>query len=55
LYIIIPTTQIKELENTKAFANEKEFVTLVRSCLKVNGEDRPSAASGLETFKKLGL
>ena len=53
--VYILTTQIKELENTKPFTNEKEFITLVRNCLQVKGEDRPSAASCVEAFKKLLL
>ena len=38
------TTKIKELEATKPFSDDKDFTNLVRDCLQVDPEKRPSAA-----------
>ena len=50
--IHIKFLQIKELENTKPFSSEKEFLKLISSCLQVNGDARPTAPSALKIFNQ---
>ena len=50
--MLIISLQIKELENTKPFSTEKEILNLIKSCLQVSGDARPTASNAVKVFKQ---
>ena len=53
LYATTLLLQIKELETSSPFSNEREFTKFIKCCLQVDGAKRPSAKDAIKTLKNV--